>query len=47
MSDEELKNRLNSAIIEEQKAIEICDFIIDATASEEEVLREVLDIIQK
>lgn len=47
MSDEELKNRLNSAIIEEQKAIEICDFIIDATISEEEVLREVLKIIQK
>lgn len=47
MSDEELKNRLNSAIIEEQKAKKLCNFIIDATLTEDEVLKEVLKIIQK
>jgi len=46
MSNEELQRRINSSIMEEQKAKELCDFIIDATKSEEEVLKEVLKIIQ-
>ena len=46
MSDEELEKRINSAIVEERKAREICDYIIDATASEQEVLEEFLRIIK-
>ena len=43
----ELKNRMNSAITEEEKAKKLCNYIIDATACEEEVLQQVLKIIQK
>ena len=46
MSSEELERRLSSAIIEEEKARELCDFIIDATLSEKEVLNKVLEIIK-
>lgn len=47
MSDEELQKRLNSAIMEEQKAQKLCDHIIDATVSPEQVLHMVLEIIKK
>jgi len=46
MSNEELEKRINSAVMEETKAREICDFIIDSTKSEIEVLSEVLEIIR-
>ncbi len=46
MSDEELQKRINSSVMEEERAREICDFIIDATKSEEEVLKEFLQIIK-
>lgn len=46
MSDKELQKRINSSVMEEKRAREICNFIIDATKSEEEVLREVLKIIK-
>ncbi|MDD5769559.1 MAG: hypothetical protein PHE25_01220 [Candidatus Gracilibacteria bacterium] len=45
MSNEELEKRINSSIIEEQKAKVLCNYIIDATKSEKEVLEEVLKII--
>ena len=47
MSNEELNKRINSSLIEEQKAKELCDFLIDATKNEEEVLKEFLNIINK
>lgn len=47
MQDEELKRRINSAIIEEEEANKICNFIIDASRSKESILQEVLDIINK
>ena len=47
MSDEELQKRINSSIIEEQKALELCDYMIDATQSKTEVFEKVLEIIQK
>jgi dephospho-CoA kinase len=46
MNDEELERRINSAIMEEEEAKKICDYIIDATQTEEEVLDEVLSIIK-
>jgi len=46
MSDEELQKRLASALYEEHKAVEICDYIIDATQSKEAVLKEVLEIMK-
>lgn len=47
MSNEELEKRLNSAVIEEQKANLICNYIIDATQTPQEVLHQVLEIIKK
>lgn len=47
MTNEELQRRISSAIVEEDKAKIMCDFIIDATKNEEEVLEEVLKIIKK
>lgn len=47
MSDEELQKRLNSSIIEEEKSQILCDFVIDATKSEDEVLNEFLKIVNK
>ena len=47
MSDEELKRRLSSAVVEEQKAEHLCDYIIDATLSPEEVLKAFLNILDK
>lgn len=44
MSDEEFQRRLNSSIIEQEKAQILCDYIIDATKSEKEVLKEFLKI---
>jgi len=46
MSNEELEKRINSVVMEETKAREICDFIIDATKNETEVLNEALEIIR-
>lgn len=46
MSNKELQNRINSAIIEEKEAKKYCDYIIDATQSPEKVLEEVLKIIR-
>jgi hypothetical protein len=37
-----LENRIQSAIKEEQEARELCNYIIDATQTEQEVLQEVL-----
>lgn len=45
MSSEELALRIDSAIMEEKKAREICDYIIDARKTETEVLDEFLKII--
>lgn len=47
ITNEELQARINSCEMETKKAKEICDYIIDATKSEEEVLSEVLKIIFK
>lgn len=47
MADDELERRINSAIMEEEKARELCDYMIDATQSEDEVLEEVLSIIKE
>ncbi len=47
MSNEELQKRIGSALMEEQKAKEMCDYIIDATKSPQEVLFEVMQIIKK
>jgi len=40
-----IKNREQSAIMEEQEARKYCDYMLDSTQSPEKVLREVLDII--
>jgi hypothetical protein len=47
MNDEELKRRLNTALIEKEKSEKLCDFIIDAHKSEEEILKEFLSIIKE
>jgi len=47
MNNEELERRINTSIIEENEALKLCDYIIDATKSEEEVLKEFLSIINK
>lgn len=47
MTNEELERRINSAIVETQKSEELCDYIIDATKTEEEILKEFLEIIEK
>lgn len=47
MSQEELKNRIHSAEIETQKAQNICNYIIDATQTQEDVFSQVSQIIQK
>ena len=44
-TEEVLKAREKSAIMEEQEARKYCDYMLDATQSPEKVLREVLDII--
>lgn len=46
MKDDELERRINSAIMEEEEARKICDYLVDATQSETEVLKEVLKIIK-
>lgn len=46
MTNEELDRRINTSIMEENEAKEICDFIIDATKDKEEVFREVLEVIK-
>ncbi len=46
MQDDELERRINSAIMEEDEAKNLCDYMIDATMSEEEVLKEVVKIIK-
>jgi hypothetical protein len=47
MINEELNRRINSAIIEEQEAKNLCDHIINATNTPENILIEVLEIINK
>lgn len=47
MIDSELEIRINSAIMEEEESAKYCDYIIDATKTEKEVLDEVLNIIKK
>lgn len=44
-SEESLKNRENSAIMEEKEARIYCDYMLDATESPEKILKEVLNII--
>lgn len=46
MSDSEFENRLNSAKNEIFESKNLCDFIIDASKSETEVLNDVLSIIK-
>ena len=45
ITEEELKRREKSAIMEEKEARLLCDYMLDATQSPEKVLKEVLDII--
>lgn len=45
MSNDELQKRLNSSDIETKKAFEICDYIIDATKTQREVLDDFLEIL--
>ncbi len=47
MSEDELQNRLNSLKIELEKAHKICDYIIDASQKEEEILKQVVNILVK
>lgn len=47
MSNDELQKRLNSSIVEEQKARILCDYMIDATQSPKDVLRDFLEILNK
>lgn len=47
MNDIEFQKRIQSSIVEEEKAKKMCNFMIDATKSETEVLQEVLSIINK
>jgi len=46
ITQEQLENRIQSAIKEEQEARELCNYIIDATQTEQEVLQEVLWVIK-
>jgi hypothetical protein len=45
MSNEELDRRLNTALIEKEKSEKLCNYIIDATKSQEEILNEFLKIV--
>ena len=47
MKNEELNRRIKSAIIEKEKAKNLCNYIIDTNKSEKEVLVEVLGIIKE
>lgn len=47
MSDDELERRLNSAINEEKESEDLCDYILDATKTPEEVCFEFLEIMKK
>lgn len=44
--ENDIKNRLESASLERQQAEKYCDYIIDASQSPEQVLKEVLEIIK-
>lgn len=46
MSDDELKRRINSSIFEEEKANELCNFVIDASVWIWEVFEKVFEIIK-
>ena len=46
ITEDELIRREKSAIMEEQEARQLCDYMLDATQSPQKVLEEVLDIIQ-
>ena len=47
MEEDELNRRVNAALIEKDKAKELCDYIINTNKSTKEVLAEVLEIINK
>lgn len=47
MSNEELERRINTCSQENIRAKEICDFIIDGTMNEDEIVKEFLNIIKK
>lgn len=47
MSTDELERRINTCFLENNRAKEICDFIIDWTMSEEEIVKEFLKILEK
>lgn len=47
MNEKELENRLNSLKNELEKAKKLCDYIIDASKKEEEILKEVINILNK
>jgi len=44
--EHDIKNRLESASLERKQAEKYCDYIIDASQTPEQVLKEVLDIIK-
>ncbi len=44
MSDDELAKRLKSALFEEEQARDLCDFMIDATQTPQEVMNKLLEI---
>ena len=46
ITEDELIRREKSAIMEEQEARKLCDYMLDATQSPKKVLSEVLDIIK-
>ena len=46
MSNDEFENRINSAKNEIFESKKLCDYIIDASKSEDEVLNDVLKIIK-
>jgi len=45
--EENIEKRIASMLEEKKKSEEICDYIIDATQTPEQVMQEVLSIIDK
>jgi hypothetical protein len=44
MASGELERRINTALIEKEKSEKLCNYIIDATKSEDEILNMFLEI---
>lgn len=47
MSNDELEKRINTSITELNRSKELCNYIIDATKTPDEILRDFLEIINK